>query len=188
MEKFQNKYRIPSARAKWCNYSGKGAYFITICTAGTEHLFGEIINNEMVLSKMGIIIQQEWNKSFEIRAELFCDIFVIMPNHIHAILRICVETHGCTSLRGCVSLPIRAQNHGIAFREPKSISSFIGGFKSAATKRINEFRNTPKIQVWQTRFHDHIIRDDDEYQYIKKYILENPMNWEQDKFFKKDNQ
>ena len=194
MEKFQNKYRIASARAQWWNYANNGVYFITICTAGREYLFGDIKNNEIFLSDTGNIVQQEWGKSFEIRTELFCDAFVVMPNHIHAIVQIDknghdttnVETHGRASLQ---SIPqSQPSKHGIAYRLPKSISSFAAGFKSVVTKRINEIRNTPKLPVWQSRFHDHIIRNDEKYHYIKNYILDNPKNWEQDKFFKKDDQ
>lgn len=87
--KFKNKYRNDSARASWWNYANDGAYFITICTANRELLFGDISNNEMNLSDIGSIVNEEWNLSFDIRAELFCDTFVIMPNHIHAIL--CIE-------------------------------------------------------------------------------------------------
>jgi len=202
MDKFQNKYRIPSARAQWWDYANAGVYFITICTAGRERVLGEIKNQEMVLSEIGEMVRQEWDKSFEIRRELFCDAFVIMPNHIHAILRIekngnddsgapdatdaIVETHGRASLpgRGRPPSPKSTPNPGVAYRPPKSISSFVAGFKSAATKRINEFRHTPKLPVWQSRFHDHIIRNAGEYQRIKKYISENPMNWEKDTFFR----
>ena len=63
----------------------------------------------------------------------------------------------------------------------------MAGFKSSATTRINIYRNTPKIPVWQTRFHDHIIRDDDEFNRIKNYIETNPANWEDDKFFNNQN-
>jgi len=81
-KKFRNRYRIPSAR---------------VCTAGWAHLFGEVRSGRMVLSPLGKIVQQEWEKSFEIRQELICDIYVIMPNHIHAIVRIvAAETHGPT--------------------------------------------------------------------------------------------
>jgi REP element-mobilizing transposase RayT len=187
--KFRKTYRIPSARAQWWNYAASGAYFITICTAGRAHLFGEIRNNTMILSEIGNIVAQEWNASFDIRTELFCDAFVIMPNHIHAILRIdhsgdtTVETHGHpVETHGRASL--QPGNHGVAYRPPKSISSFVAGFKSAATKRINAFRNTPKMPVWQTRFHDHIIRNEDEYQRIWQYIETNPAQWEQDTLFR----
>lgn len=75
---------------------------------------------------------------------------------------------------------------GVAYRSPKSISSFVAGFKSAATKYINEFRNAPKLPVGQSRFHDHIIRNNAEYQRINNYIETNPRNWENDKFFNPD--
>ena len=110
MEKFKNKYRIPSARAQWWDYENNGFYFITLCPAEREYLLGYIKNNEMVLSDIGNIVQQEWEKLFEIRSELFCNAFVLMPNHIHAIVQIykngpdaittIVETHGRASLHG----------------------------------------------------------------------------------------
>jgi len=191
MTKFQNKYRNESTRAQWWDYANAGAYFITICTAGREWLFGEILNNEMHLSPIGEMVYQEWNVSFDMRAELFCNTFVIMPNHIHAILRIengivvgthgiVVGTHGRASRQ--TPTPPMPTNTGVAYRSPKSISSFMAGFKSAATKRINEYRNSPKMPVWQTRFHDHIIRNDAEYQRIYNYIETNIENWEKDKF------
>ncbi len=88
VDRFQQKYRIPSARASCWNYANAGLYFITICTVRREQLFGKIKNRKMYLSPIGEIVQQEWDRSFEIRTELFHDAFVIMPNHIHAILRI----------------------------------------------------------------------------------------------------
>ncbi|MHC0439586.1 hypothetical protein [Flavobacterium sp. 3-210] len=54
-EKFQNKYRISSIRAQWWDYGWNAAYFITICTQDREHYFGEIQNNKMILSEVGII-------------------------------------------------------------------------------------------------------------------------------------
>ncbi len=185
-EKYQNKYRIPSARAQWWDYSANGCYFITICTANRTCILGNIENGIMQLSSIGKIVNNEWNKSFEIRAELSCDIFVIMPNHIHAILRINnpVGTHGRASDYN-IGKPI--ETHGRASlqpqRSPKSISSFVAGFKSSATKQINIFCNTPHAIIWQSRFHDHIIRNDAEHQRIIDYIQNNPAKWEQDKFY-----
>ena len=103
MDKFLDKYRISSARAIWWNYDANGIYFITICTSGHDYYFGQIMNKQMVLSDIWLLVQREWEKSFIIRKELQCDTFVIMPNHIHAILRIendnPVETHGSASLQ-----------------------------------------------------------------------------------------
>lgn len=219
-DKFRNKYRIPSARWQSWDYSADGLYFITICTANRESLFGEIRDGEMYLSETGLIICAEWEKSFGIRRELSCDIFQIMPNHIHAILRIVrpvVQTHGRASLdldsdngdlsgdkftnnnnhnhgrdyqarcrdyetHGRASLQ---RGNGVAYRSPQSVSSFLAGFKSAATSRINQLRQTPRLPVWQTRFHDHVIRDHQEYDHIYHYIETNVANWNQDCFFLK---
>ena len=188
MEKFKNRYRIPSARAPWWDYSWCGRYFITICTAQYECIFGNIRDGQMQPSPMGEIVLLEWEQSFQIRAELFCDAFVLLPNHLHAIVRIenpdqtTIETHG----RASPEQTPAPTNRGIAHRSPRSISSFVAGFKSSATKRINEFRNTPKIPVWQSHFHDHIIRNADEYHRITNYIRTNPENWKKDKFFKQE--
>jgi len=127
-------------------------------------------------------VLNEWNISFEIRSELFCDTFIIMPDHLHAILRIDNPRRIIVRTHGRASVQLLNQNSGIAYRPPKSISSFVAGFKSSATKQINELRNTPKLPVWQPRFHDHIIRNNGEYQRIKYYIESNPENWEKSKF------
>ncbi|MBN2812894.1 MAG: hypothetical protein JXQ80_02395 [Bacteroidales bacterium] len=115
MDKFRNKYRISSARAPFRDYAQEGLYYITICTFQRAPIFGHIENLSMMLSPEGIIVQEEWNKSFEIRKELFCDTFVIMPNHLHAILRIentnDVETHGRASQPDCPDLN---ETHGRA--------------------------------------------------------------------------
>ena len=118
MSLYKDKYRIESTRLKNWDYSSDGYYFITICIKIRRHFFGKIINNEMRLSDIGEIVLQEWNKSFDIRTELFCDCFVIMPDHIHGVILIknsTEKTHAVLSLRG--------RGH-----VTKSISCFVGGF------------------------------------------------------------
>ena len=88
MTKFKNKYRVESNRMPGWNYAGNGTYFITMIIQNRECLFGNIENSEMFLSDFGKIAEQEWYKSFEIRKELILDEFVIMPNHLHAIVTI----------------------------------------------------------------------------------------------------
>lgn len=189
---FQKKYRVESTRLKNWDYSANGYYYITICTKNREWLLGNIVGEKMQLSAIGEIVLQGWNDSFVMRAELFCDQFVIMPNHIHGIIIIekpvhhadNVETHGRASQFHAV---IPTETHSRAslpshppYRTPKSVSSFISGFKSAVTKRVNEIRQTPGVPVWQSRFHDHIIRDEKSLHNIREYIVNNPMNWQED--------
>jgi hypothetical protein len=104
MTLFRNKYRIEPARLPDWDYSKSGFYFITICAFKHVCTFGEIIEREMQVNEYGIILRQEWEKSFEIRCELKRDEFCIMPNHFHAVVRTLViavkpETHGRASLQ-----------------------------------------------------------------------------------------
>ncbi len=141
-DKFQNKYRIPSARLPHWNYGWNAAYFVTICTKDRECFFGEIVNGEMNLSDMGKIVQTEWSISLEIRLDmkLELDAFVVMPNYFQS----------------------------------KNLASIIRGFKSSVTVKA---RSLNAAFAWQPRFHDHIIGDDQSFQNISNYILNNPGNW-----------
>ena len=85
-EKFKDKYRIPSNRLRGWDYARNGHYYITIVTADRKRLFGEIVNGEMVLNNWGQIVNDEFFKSFEMRAELFLGEFILMPDHLHAIV------------------------------------------------------------------------------------------------------
>jgi len=193
MEQFKNKYRIASARAPWWDYGNAGAYFITICTRNREHFFGEINDGKMILSSIGVIADLLWHEIPNHANNVELDAFVVMPNHIHGILILngddsgldsgldsgmdsrLVETGHALSLRD-------GQNYHPRFRNPgkNTVSSIIGGYKSAVTKHANRLGLKNR---WQPRFYDHIIRDDAEYQRIKNYISNNISNWKQDKFY-----
>ncbi len=181
MTLYKNKYRVESARLKGWDYSSPGHYFITICTKNRECFFGNVLRGEIVLSEIGKIVDSEWLKSFEIRSELWCDEYCIMPNHIHGIVIINGNDGNGTAVEAHGRAPLRPNNTPFNIkRSPRSISSFVAGFKSSATKIINELRNTPGIPVWQPRFHDHIIRDENELRRIRQYIIDNPVNWQKD--------
>ena len=210
--KFQNKYRIPSARWREWNYGDEGAYFITICTKHREHYFGEIKKGQMQLSEIGKIAHDEWLKSMDIRPDMNLDMecFVIMPNHIHGIVVIGRNDYNSVDdgrgyCRDAMHGVFMTNNdflsdamHGVStgnneielFREielipsanhfgpqSKNLASIMRGFKSAVTTAARELNISFD---WQTRFHDHVIRDDDEFRRIAFYIEQNPMNWEKD--------
>jgi len=185
MNNLPNRKQI---RLKGYDYSLPGYYFITLCTHDRRNLFGDIYDNEMHLNAYGRIVWDEWNASFIIRHELLSDEFIVMPNHIHGIVKIITETtvgpNGCSAAQ---RKPIRPHSRAdqqdqtkIVHFQQKSLSSFMAGFKSAVTKRINKMRNTYGTPVLQYRYHDHIIRNEKELFYIRHYIKYNPMNWKQD--------
>jgi putative transposase len=187
-DKFQDIYRIPSARAVWWDYRNDAAYFVTICTAGREHYFGEINDEIISLSEMGKIANQNWMRISEHFPFIKLDAFVVMPNHIHGILvidhSVDIENHDTVETLHATSLQSKSgsiKNEEMAAISPKrgSLSSVIRSYKSSVTKQARQIHAD---FAWQTRFHDHIIRDLDEYWKIRNYILNNPANWGKDKY------
>ena len=189
MEKFQDKYRIQSARLQNHNYSSAGIYFVTICTVNREHFFGKIIDSEMRLSKIGRVAKTEWFKTLKIRPDmnLQMDTFVVMPNHIHGIIIIGSNKYNDdidsrdAMHRVSTTLPSKNLNHYKNSFAPqsKNLSSIIRGYKSSVTKQAH------KINIdfnWQPRFYDHIIRNNKSLEQIQNYIINNPQDWKNDKF------
>ncbi|HNY43177.1 MAG TPA: transposase [Bacteroidales bacterium] len=163
-----------------------------------EHYFGKIENAKMQLSPVGVIADILWyqipyhSKNVELGA------FVVMPNHIHGILTIvknnnknCLDnpniptqpTIPLSSALPISSMSYSKKNERMAKISPKknSISSIIRSYKSAVTKHANRLGFDFQ---WQTRFYDHIIRNDKSFQNISKYIHNNPANWQNDNFLK----
>lgn len=204
-EKYQNKYRIPSARLQHWDYRWAGAYFITICTKDRLHYFGEIENGKMILNEIGKMVQNEWRETPKIRPDMNLDLgeFVVMPNHFHGILIIGEnEYNGNGGYRGndgnggyggygrdamhCVSTPTPTptptptETTNQFGPQRKNVASVIRGFKSSVTKNARVI--IPDF-AWQPRFYDHIIRDDKSFKTISNYIINNPENWDNDKFY-----
>ena len=192
--KFKNKYRITSARLSNWDYSSNASYFITICTANREQYLGTIINAKMQLSYIGEFAYKCWKEIPNHFPHFYLDEFVVMPNHVHGIVMIekpyidnnsfshVVETlHALSLHKTDMNDPIEKPRHPRYQNQGKNtISAMVGSFKSAVTKYSNE----NKLRFgWQTRFHDHIIRDSDEFYSIRNYIINNPGNWDTDKFY-----
>ena len=181
IDKFQNKYRIDSARAKWHDYDN-GFYFVTICTKNRECFFGRIKNNEMVFSEIGkytyrqIQLFSEHNEYIEVLSS------VIMPNHIHLIIAI----DGTKLPHKKRDIPIFQNPRDETFHETSLqnvtkqqswLSVAIRLFKQSVTR----FANLNRITFgWQERFHDHIIRDQKEMDFIVEYIENNIRKWDDD--------
>jgi putative transposase len=198
VEKFQNKYRIASARASWWNYGWNGAYFITICTANRTHYFGEIENGKMKLSSIGILADVLWYEIKNHAENIELGAFVVMPNHIHGILildkpeiitnPIATTDNANVETLHATSLQTQSKNQFMSKISPKpnSVSTIIRSYKSALTKHCNRLGLADTDGVvfsWQSRFHDHIIRNNEDYQRINDYIESNPENWEKDRFY-----
>jgi putative transposase len=288
MDKFQHKYRIPSARWQNWDYSSNAAYFITICTNNRECYFGNINNNKMILSRVGVLADVFWHEIKNHANHVELGAFVVMPNHIHGILVLngnhdndnddsiwngndmgngfvdCViggdggyggggnndggvdggnnggngngvgngvhdddvggDVIGGDGVGGGINGGLET-GHALSLRDPQrdqrdqpnqrdqqdpqdprdprdpqryfqpppktpgqqrfrnqgknTVSSIIGSYKSAVSKHAHRLGFNMQ---WQPRFHDHVIRDNDEYSRITRYIMNNVTTWPTDKF------
>lgn len=168
------------------DYSQNGHYFVTVCTYKQEHLFGEIINDDMILNQYGRIVNFELLKTNNIRPDVYVDEFVIMPNHIHVIVKIDKETNETASVGAYSYTPLQntpIQNtQKCQFKSPsKNLGAMVRGFKTVTTIAINKLRNVFKQPVWQRNYYEHIIRDDVSLYNIRQYIQNNPKMWYRDR-------
>jgi len=179
-----------SIRLKGYDYSREGLYFITICVQGRACLFGEIENGKMVLNAAGKMVESEWLKLPERFKNIELHEYMVMPNHFHTILEI-VE-NGMVNKNG--------QPQGIAPTPPttiatptttvngKTVGEMVGAFQSIVT--VNYIRGVKSLRwepfngkLWQRNYWEHIIRDEQSYQRISEYIINNPAKWVDDKFY-----
>jgi len=197
-EKFQNKYRIESNRWQNWDYSAPGSYFITICIHNREEILGKIINGEMQLSEYGEIVKNEFIQMGQYHQRATVDVWVIMPNHVHCIITLGhVDVNGGDrggvpvekihefSLQSPQPLPIDTENDIKQYRRLRRkmlIPIITGKFQQQTSKQINILRNTVGQKTWQPNYHDHVIRDEQEYLRIKQYIINNPAKWNDDTF------
>jgi putative transposase len=202
MEKYQNKYNINTSRVQTWDYSSEAVYFITICTAGRVHSFGSVIKTGVVHSGEGKIAYEEWLRTFDIRKDMnvTLDEFVIMPDHLHAIIAIGSNEFNRSRKMEILHQRQRDAMLRISETEPldpeidiyskpatnrfgpqsKNLASIVRGFKSAVTNRIKKSGNVDF--AWQSGYHVLVIPDDETLRRFQQYTRSNPANW-----YKKNN-
>ena len=204
-EKYKNKYRIESNRWKLWDYSAPASYFITICIIDRKYLLGNIKNNKMILSEYGKIVSSEIQKIPEYNKRIKLDAWVVMPNHIHLIIRLGAYDFnngvGMDNDMAMVekihefSLPKEPGNNNTInqlvvedlkkyrkLRRNMLIPKILGKLQQQTSKKINILRNTVGVKNWQSDYYDHIIRTNKSYETIKNYIINNPSKWNKDRF------
>ena len=174
MQNQENHHRRQSIRLKEYNYAQPGAYFVTIVSHLRKNIFGEIINGEMKLNQAGKIVDQTWRNIPGHFPNATCEIFIVMPNHIHGIIEI--KNDQIVGARHASPL----QSMGVNGVKPGSVGAIIGSFKSAVTKQLHQNKIITQEKIWQRNYYEHIIRDEDDYQKIADYISTNPFNWDKD--------
>ncbi len=165
-----------SIRLKGYDYAQAGLYFVTICTQHRAHLFGKIINGQMILNDSGKMVETEWLQLKNRFKNIQLREYVVMPNHFHAIL----EIVGAPLV--VAPNPNKGQPQGIA----PTLGEIVGAFKSiTSVKYIRgvKSKNWKHFdgKLWQRNYWEHIIRNDNAHQRIAQYIINNPEKWERDK-------
>jgi len=150
-----------SIRLKGYDYAQPGGYFVTFCVREHACELGQIIDGKMTLSDTGRIVHDFWIQIPVHFPNVSVDMFVVMPNHVHAILMI--------EGRGGVTPPLRP-----------TLGQIVAYYKHQTTAQINQLDDNAGVPFWQRGYYERIIRNERDLQAIRKYILENPLKWELD--------
>lgn len=151
------------------DYSASGAYFMTICSHEKKHIFGYVEDGAVKLNDFGNAVQNEWLKSAKIRKEITLDTFIIMPNHLHAIVIIARKNEQDIGIIQKGDPPVAPT------LSKRSLGGLVAGFKQATTLSIRKMGYTN--QVWQRGYYEHIIRNIEDYYACQNYISTNPQRW-----------
>ena len=160
------------------DYAQQGAYFVTMCTKDKACLFGDIVDDEMMLNDAGVVVEKCWNDIPVHFPRVELDQFVVMPNHIHGILFIGDSSPivGAKNLSPLRSSQIQKTYPG---QKPcgtsKTIGSIVRGFKIGVTKWMRQ--HTSVYFVWQRNYYERVIRNERELNDIREYIVNNPLKW-----------
>jgi len=158
---------------------------------GTPIRFGEVLCGQPRLNEFGKVVKREWLRTPDLRPSVVLGEFVVMPDHFHAI--VIIRTVGFNGMEVAQYRKARMQYRKgrmqyrkgrmqyaptVGFRSPsRTVGAIVRGFKSATTREINRMRRTPGEPVWQRSYYEHIIRDEDDHDRIRNYIIHNPVTW-----------
>jgi putative transposase len=174
------KHHRRSVRLKGYDYSQEGAYVVTICTFQRESLFGSINDaGEMDMNAWGGIAASCWVAIPAHFPHVDLDAFIVMPNHIHGIVVI-VDRPKTVGTQHVASDPHLSKTFAKVARG--SLSAIVRSFKAAVTLQINRQRDTPSAPIWQGRFYDNIIHNEQMLDRFRFYIDNNPSQWAADRY------
>lgn len=153
--------RKNSRRLLGYDYSQSGMYFVTVVSHQRLHLFGQVKDNKMTLSKLGAIIMSCWQQIPQHFESVELDAFVIMPNHLHGIIVLQDDS------------------------EKVTLGHVMNTFKGAVTRQARKTDLDIDLEhpIWHRNFHDHIIRNEADLNRIRQYVQTNPARWEADTYY-----
>jgi len=162
--------RRNSLRLQGYDYRNPGYYFVTILAFQRQCLFGEVLEKKVHLNQLGEIVKHHWLSIPKKKLGFDIDAFVIMPNHLHGIVRI----------MNTVQKQIAEENM-LAFAKANSLSVLIRTFKASVTKSARKEIDDYPPKIWHRSFNDRILRDSESLDAIRFYIKSNPWRWKKEK-------
>jgi len=180
-----NIHHRKSIRLPGYDYASQGWYFVTICVQDRECLFGEIVENNMILNIIGKIIDYHWRKLSKHFKNIELDQYQIMPNHFHGIIYIGAgaKHSGEKDAIKCKRVDVNASPLQMPCgTNSGSLGAIIQNFKSVTSRKINKINKSPGSHLWQRNYWESIIRTEKDLNRIRKYICENPLKWTKDKY------
>jgi len=176
-----------SIRLREYDYAQAGAYFVTVVTQGRTCLFGDVQDGSIVLSEAGEMVKSMWGELPDHYPRVAVDAFTAMPNHVHGIIILvgagasaCPEPRQVEGVDGGPGRP-----QGVAPTKALSLPDVVHRFKSLTTARyrraVRDQRWPPFAgRLWQRNYYEHVIRDEDDLDRVRRYIEENPLRWDED--------
>ena len=167
-----------SLRLKGYDYTQSGAYFVTICTHRRYLWFGDVVDAAMVYTDVGEMAIERWLALPEHYSYVELDMYVVMPNHMHGIILI-----NKSSAENDIATSVTISTHKKGL-QAGSLGVIIGTYKASVKRTLRRQQSHMDDTLWQTGFHEHIIRDEAGLNRLRRYILINPKKWEEDKFYR----
>jgi putative transposase len=156
--------RRGSIRLYTHDYAAHSTYFLTLCTYRRAPIFGHISDGIVRLSVAGRVVEDLWVQTPQLRAGVVLDAFVIMPDHMHAI----------------VTMPAAGRveaSCGLLHRAPGSLGSLVAGYKASCTSEVRRVLERPQLRLWQRNYHERVVRNGPALDRIRRYIAANPARW-----------
>lgn len=175
------KPRRRSIRLKGWNYAQTGAYFVTVCVQNRECLLGDVVGDAVVRHGSGGLVQSCWEDLRQRFPGLELDAFVVMPNHVHGIIVIDPVGAGLAlpDMEGAVTVAGAASSAPTDNVRPggPTLGDIMRAFKSISAIAVNRHLGRRGQPLWQRNYYEHIIRDEEELNHIRDYIIHNPLQW-----------
>ncbi|MCK9357902.1 MAG: transposase [Dehalococcoidia bacterium] len=158
------RLRFRLTRLSSFDYTQAGAYFVTVCTAGRQCLFGDVVGGSMQPNECGRAVADTWMGLPVHYRRVTVHAFSLMPNHVHGVLMLC-------------DAPDEAPAEGRNAREDCGLPEIVRAFKSFSAREVNRIRQSQGEAVWQRSYYEHVIRSEESLCRISQYIADNPMQW-----------